>query len=76
MHQTVHSAVGYGVTLTCVAVACSTLRTVVAAAALLVVGRRTAHCLECFYVVNRVLSADDDDADEVMLNVLRCQLTY
>ena len=51
------SAVGYGVTLMCVVVTCTTLRTVVAVAALLVVGRCTAHCLECFCVVHRVLSA-------------------
>ena len=51
------SAVGYGVTLTCVVVICTTLRTVVAVAALLVVGRCTAHCLKCFCVVHRVLSA-------------------
>ena len=43
--------------MTCVVVACTTLRTVVAVAALLVVGRCTAHCLECFCVVHRVLSA-------------------
>ena len=51
------SAVGCGVTLMCVAVACTTIRTVVAVAAMLVVGRRTAHCSECFCVVHRVLSA-------------------
>ena len=51
------SAVGYGVTLTCVVFTCTTLRTVVAAAALLVVGTCTARCFECFCVVHRVLSA-------------------
>ena len=51
------SAVGYGVPLTCVAVTCTTFLTAVAVAALLVVGRCTAHCLECFSVVHRVLSA-------------------
>ena len=50
------SAVGYGFTLTCVVFTCTTLRTVVAAAALLVVGRCTARCLECFCVVHHVLS--------------------
>ena len=40
-----------------VAVACTTFLTAVAVAALLVVGRCTAHCLECFCVAHRVLSA-------------------
>ena len=51
------SAVSYIVTLTCIAAACTTLRTVVAVAMLPVVRVCTAHCLGCCCMVNGILSA-------------------